>query len=187
MIKLENVSFAYEGTPVFENLSLEIPDTGITVLVAPSGRGKTTLLRLIAGLEVPADGRITGVPRQVTYVFQEQRLLPWYSALQNIRAVLPTVPDDKILGVFDELGLGADIVSKRPGELSGGQRQRICIARALLADGDVVLLDEPFSGLDEENKNRVLSRIKTVANNKPIILVSHTKEDVFEADKIIEL
>ncbi len=187
MIKFENVSFAYEGTPVFENLSLEIPDAGITALIAPSGRGKTTLLRLVAGLEVPTSGRITGLPERVSYVFQEQRLLPWYSALQNIKAVLPAVSDDKILRVFDELGLGADVVSKRPGELSGGQRQRISIARALLSEGDAILLDEPFSGLDEENRNKVILRVKTLAEIKPVVLVSHAKEDMFQSDRIIEL
>ena len=91
MIRFDNVAFSYENTKVFEGLSLEIPETGITALVAPSGRGKTTLLRLIAGLEKPSAGKISGLPNRVSYVFQEQRLLPWYSALDNIKAVLSDV------------------------------------------------------------------------------------------------
>lgn len=187
MIKFENVSFSYDSTPVFENLSLEVPNTGITVLVAPSGRGKTTLLRLVAGLEIPSYGRILGLPERVSYVFQEQRLLPWYTALQNIRAVSPGVSDEMIAELFSEFGLDGTILDKRPGELSGGQRQRVCIARALLADSDAILLDEPFSGLDEENRDKVLLKIKSISKSKPVILVSHTKEDVLESDKIIEL
>ncbi len=187
MIRFENVSFSYGSTLVFENLCLDVPDTGITVLVAPSGRGKTTLLRLVAGLEIPSFGRILGLPKRVSYVFQEQRLLPWYSALQNVKVVSPGVSDEMIAELFSEFGLDDAILDKRPGELSGGQRQRVCIARALLADSDVILLDEPFSGLDEENRDKVLLKLKSISKSKPVILVSHTKEDVLESDKIIEL
>lgn len=187
MIRFDNVAFSYENTKVFEGLSLEIPETGITALVAPSGRGKTTLLRLIAGLEKPSAGKISGLPNRVSYVFQEQRLLPWYSAMDNIKAVLSDVSEDEILGEFSDLGLEVAALCKRPDELSGGQRQRVCIVRALLAEGEAVLLDEPFSGLDAENRNKVLEKLKAVSKTKPVILVSHIAGDVDKSDKIIEL
>lgn len=193
MIKFENVTFAYrnsqgEVTPVFENLSLEIPDSGITAVIAPSGVGKTTLLRLLAGLEKPDDGAVTVSPEgaKTAYVFQEQRLLPWFSALENIRTVCG-VSDETALSMLNDLGIDTELAAKRPAELSGGQRQRVCLSRALLFEGDILLLDEPFTGLDSENREIVIGKIKEFAESKPVILVSHIKDDINIADKVIEL
>ena len=187
MIEFKNVTFAYENEPVFENLSLEIPDSGITAVIAPSGVGKTTLLRLIAGLEKPQDGSVDApAGMRVAYVFQEQRLLPWFSALENIKAACGA-DEEKIIALLSKFGIDAELWQKRPGELSGGQRQRVCLARALLRDGDILLLDEPFTGLDEENRETVIKEIKKYAENKPVVLVSHIKEDINIADKVIEL
>lgn len=190
MITFKNVTFGYENAeaPVFENLSVEIPDSGITAVIAPSGVGKTTFLRLVAGLEKPDAGEVEIAKKdaRVGFVFQEQRLLPWYSALENIRAVC-TVYEDDAVALLAELGIGEELYSKRPGELSGGQRQRVCLARALLFDPDILLLDEPFSGLDEENREIIVKKVKEFAEKRPVVLVSHIKEDINIADKVIEL
>ncbi len=201
MIVFENVSFSYKNehgasgdvgllsTTVFENLNLTIPDTGITAVIAPSGVGKTTLLRLVAGLEVPEHGEIKGGVGEgvrVSYVFQEQRLLPWYTAFKNIKVATKRT-DGEISAFLNEFGITSELSKKRPSELSGGQRQRICLARALLFESDILLLDEPFTGLDTDNRLIALKKIKEYALTKPVVLVSHISEDVAVADKVIEI
>ncbi|MDO4832857.1 MAG: ATP-binding cassette domain-containing protein [Clostridia bacterium] len=197
MIHFKNVSFSYKDnkkkekmrTQVFDNLSLEIPDNGITAVVAPSGVGKTTLLKLIAGLLSPDSGKIkttAGEGMRVADVFQEQRLLPWYSAFENVKVVTKR-PDGEIKDFLSKLGITDDLQKKRPSELSGGQRQRVCLSRALLFDSDILLLDEPFTGLDDKNREIVQQEIKEYARKKPVVLVSHVEEDLEIADKKIEL
>lgn len=197
MIHFKNVSFSYKDnkkkekmmTQVFDNLSLEIPDNGITAVVAPSGVGKTTLLKLIAGLLSPDSGKIkttSGEGMRVADVFQEQRLLPWYSAFENVKVVTKR-PDGEIKDFLSKLGITDDLQKKRPSELSGGQRQRVCLSRALLFDSDILLLDEPFTGLDDKNREIVQQEIKEYARKKPVVLVSHVEEDLEIADKKIEL
>lgn len=197
MIHFKNVSFSYKDnkkkekmrTQVFDNLSLEIPDNGITAVVAPSGVGKTTLLKLIAGLLSPDSGKIkttAGEGMRVADVFQEQRLLPWYSAFENVKVVTKR-PDGEIKAFLSKLGITDELQKKRPSELSGGQRQRVCLSRALLFDSDILLLDEPFTGLDDKNREIVQQEIKEYARKKPVVLVSHVEEDLEIADKKIEL
>ncbi len=201
MIVFKNVSFSYKNqrgafgnvgllsTPVFEDLNLTVPDTGITAVIAPSGVGKTTLLRLIAGLETPDFGEIkggAGEGRRVSCVFQEQRLLPWYTAFENIKVAVNR-RDSEISAFLNEFGITSELSKKRPSELSGGQRQRVCLARALLFESDVLLLDEPFTGLDTDNRLIALKKIKEYALAKPVVLVSHISEDVAVADKVIEI
>ena len=176
-------------TQVIDNMSLEIPDNGITAVVAPSGVGKTTLLKLIAGLLSPDSGKIkttAGEGMRVADVFQEQRLLPWYSAFENVKVVTKR-PDGEIKDFLSKLGITDDLQKKRPSELSGGQRQRVCLSRALLFDSDILLLDEPFTGLDDKNREIVQQEIKEYARKKPVVLVSHVEEDLEIADKKIEL
>jgi len=198
VIHFKNVSFSYKDnkkkekmrTQVFDNLSLEIPDNGITAVVAPSGAfGKTTLLKLIAGLLSPDSGKIkttSGEGMRVADVFQEQRLLPWYSAFENVKVVTKR-PDGEIKAFLSKLGITDELQKKRPSELSGGQRQRVCLSRALLFDSDILLLDEPFTGLDDKNREIVQQEIKEYARKKPVVLVSHVEEDLEIADKKIEL
>lgn len=197
MIHFKNVSFSYKDnkkkektmTQVFDNLSLEIPDNGITAVVAPSGVGKTTLLKLIAGLLSPDSGKIkttAGEGLRIADVFQEQRLLPWYSAFENVKVVTKR-PDGEIKAFLSKLGITDELQKKRPSELSGGQRQRVCLSRALLFDSDILLLDEPFTGLDDKNREIVQQEIKEYARKKPVVLVSHVEEDLEIADKKIEL
>lgn len=126
---------------VLEDVSLTVPDGAVVCLMAPSGRGKTTLLRCIAGLEMPDSGTVTGVPERLGFVFQEDRLCPQLDAVENVRLVTGRAmsrPD--IEEHLRELEL-ADCLDQRAAELSGGQRRRVSIARAVCYVPELLLLD----------------------------------------------
>jgi ABC-type nitrate/sulfonate/bicarbonate transport system ATPase subunit len=173
MPAFERVGFAYDpARPVLQDFSLTLPPTGVVSLVGPSGCGKTTLLRLLAGLESPQSGTVSGVAGlRVSMVFQEDRLLPWETAWENaVTAPLEgTRPAAEWLGA---LGLG-DSLDQHPGVLSGGMKRRVAIARALAAPHDLLLLDEPFAGLDEPTWRDAARRIATANAAGLTVLVTH--------------
>ena len=169
MTTLSNVDFYRGERAILRNFSLEVPQGGRVFLFGPSGCGKTTVLRLIAGLEIPDKGQIV-VPNKISMVFQEYRLCPHISVLQNLLMV--TNDPAQALTELATLGI-ADCAEKKPGKISGGQRQRAAIARALCADSDLLLLDEPFNGIDEENIRIVCDEILRIYKDKSIIMVSH--------------
>lgn len=173
-IGLKNVTFAYGDTAVCRDLTWQLPDTGVVCLWGPSGCGKTTLLRLLAGLERPTAGEIIlPAPRAVSMVFQEDRLLPWMTALENV--MLPGTAMPAARAILQELGLGDELHSL-PAQMSGGQQRRVALARALAAPGDLLLLDEPFNGLDEDTWRRLLPLIRQRALQHPVVLVTHVRQ-----------
>ena len=172
---LKNVSFAYGDTPVLQEVTWHLPDSGVVCLWGASGCGKTTALRLLAGLEKPDSGAVCGAGR-VSMVFQEDRLLPWRTALEN---VLLTGADVKKAGdLLAELGLAVEEAQAYPQHLSGGQQRRVALARALAAESDILLLDEPFNGLDAGTWMDVVPLIKKVAETRPVVLVTHIREQI---------
>ncbi len=175
MIELKNVVCSYEKKTVLSDLSLRLPERGAVAVTGPSGKGKTTLLKLLAGLVLPVSGSIEGLlGKRVSMVFQEDRLLPWRMALENAALFCGDEAHAKETLIALELG---DALNKRPDELSGGMRRRVAIARALCFGGDILLLDEPFKGLDEALKLRVAKRMKGAF---PLtVLATH---DMVEAD-----
>lgn len=172
-IGLEQVSFSYGSTDVVQCVTWELPASGVLCLWGPSGCGKTTLLRLLAGLEKPDAGTVNGAER-VSMVFQEDRLLPWLSALQNVTTV--GVADTVARDFLRALGLVEEEMLSLPAHLSGGQQRRVALARALAADSDLLLLDEPFNGLDEDTWQNVVPLIAAYAVHKPVVLVTHIRE-----------
>ena len=172
-ICLENVSFSYGDTVVLQNATWCLPDKGVVCLWGPSGCGKTTLLRLLAGLEQPQHGTIEGASR-VSMVFQEDRLLPWLTALQNVTVI--GVEESVARDLLLSLGLTDEELQSLPKQLSGGQQRRVALARALAIDSDYLLLDEPFNGLDEDTWQNVVPLIAAYAEHKPVILVTHIRE-----------
>ena len=176
-IVLNSLRKSYDGRPVLTDYSDVFEAGQVHAIMAPSGRGKTTLLRLILGLEVPDAGSITGVPRRKAAVFQENRLCPGLSVLGNIRAVVGRrVPEGEILVLLDRLGL-ADSARLPAGSLSGGMARRAALARALLYRGELLTLDEPFTGLDEENRLAAAEAIRAYSAGKTVLLVTHRQED----------
>jgi len=176
MPAFERVGFAYDpARPVLQDFTWALPPRGVVSLVGPSGCGKTTLLRLLAGLESPQSGTVSGVEAlRVAMVFQEDRLLPWETAWEN--AV--TAPPDGTRPAAEwlvALGLG-DSLHQRPGALSGGMKRRVAIARALAAPHDLLLLDEPFAGLDEPTWREAAGRIATANADGLTVLVTHVLE-----------
>lgn len=169
---MRDVCFAYDTVEVCDGVTWSLPDKGVVCLWGPSGCGKTTLLRLLAGLETPVNGGVEGVGR-VSMVFQEDRLLPWLTALENV--MLTGASMDAATETLSALGLtGAEMVAL-PQNLSGGQQRRVALARALTAESDILLLDEPFNGLDEDTWQNIVPLINRYAENKPVVLVTHIR------------
>ena len=156
MIRLINVTAGYPGKTVLRNVTLSLPEKGSVAIMAPSGFGKTTLLRVLAGLIKPESGTVTGVENKKTvFLFQEDRLLPWLTAGKNVEIVSDP---EKARFWLNEMEI--DSPSQYHHEMSGGMQRRVALARAMAFGGDLLLLDEPFKGLDEALRARVAARIK---------------------------
>lgn len=188
-MKIEHLSFSFDNKQIFDDLNLEIKDGSITALMAPSGHGKTTLLRLIAGLIKPQGGNIETHGQSVGIMFQEPRLFGQLTALQNVMLVIKDKQQKKerALQLLQAFGV-SDASDKYPDELSGGMAKRVSLARAIAYDPDILLLDEPFSALDENTKAEVIAATKQLLNGKTVLLVTHdAKEAAAFADHIITL
>ncbi|MCD7763369.1 MAG: ATP-binding cassette domain-containing protein [Lachnospiraceae bacterium] len=175
---IENLTFSYANRTVLDQFSLTIPLTGLTAISGPSGCGKTTLLRLLAGLEKPVRGTITGISqKRIAILFQEDRLLPWRTVRQHILDVLPNDrrEDADSWLTFAELKDSADLY---PAELSGGMARRLALARCCALGGDLLLLDEPFAGVDAERRARIIERLSRQC--VPMLLTTH-EPDVVKA------
>ena len=186
-MEVKDLCKAYHGRPVLQNLSFAA-GAGITAIWAPSGAGKTTLLRLLLGLEKPDSGHLVGTDIRWSAVFQEDRLLEGLDAAGNLRFALgPAYDAEAAEAMLEELGL-ADVGSKPVGAWSGGMKRRLALARALLAPSEAIALDEPFTGLDDENRQRAIRAIRRAAETKPVLLVTHDREDLAALDaRIIRL
>ncbi len=183
MITLDRVSFSYGDTPVLSDVSLTVPKSGAVCLFGPSGCGKTTLLRLIAGLEVPAGGTIHRKASRVAMVFQENRLVPWLTVKENL--LLVTDDAGAAEKALADVSL-RDAAHEMPDALSGGMQRRVALARALAFGGDMLLLDEPFNGLDDALKVTVAAALRERFAERPIVLVTHSLDEakLFDATVI---
>lgn len=185
-IKVQNAVKSYGSTVILDHFSFLVPSGGTVCLFGPSGCGKSTLLNCIAGLESLDSGKITGTEKKkISYLFQEDRLLPWCTALENISVVLPRHTDPSLARKWlDLVGLDAEW-NKYPSQLSGGMRRRVAIARALVYGGDVFLMDEPFQRLDAANKKKAAELIAETTVGKSKILVTHDKREANQLSDII--
>ena len=173
MIELKNISFSYPDKEIFKNFSFRLAKGEHLALMGASGCGKTTLLRLIMGLEVPQEGAAGGLPKPIAAVFQEDRLLEHLSVLEN--AALAGEDLQKAARILTALGLGEELQSK-PKALSGGMRRRVSIARALCTDSTLLILDEAFNGLDDATKKQTAQVILDEWKGA-ILAVTHLPEE----------
>ncbi len=183
MIKLDNVCVRFGKNAVIDRLSYEFEKGKVTAITGGSGVGKTTLLDIIAGLQKATDGKITTEHGRLSYIFQEPRLLPWLTALQNVSTVSDESTAKEMLSL---MGLSDDL-DKYPSELSGGMRQRVSIARALAFKPDVMLMDEPFASLDPERREAVADIVFGTLKGKTAIIVTHDVCDLKHADTVLKL
>lgn len=183
-ITFEHVTKRFDRA-VLDDCTLHFADGRITALVGESGRGKTTVLRLIAGLETPDSGTVRADGR-VAMLFQEPRLFPALTALENVRLVQPQ--HDRAASLDAIRVCRADtLADKRPHEMSGGERQRVALARLLAFGGDILLLDEPFSALDAATKAQIITDLLPRLAGKTVVLVTHNADEAALADTRIEL
>ena len=177
-ITLDRVSKSYADLRVLDALSLSITDN--TALMGASGKGKTTLLRLIAGLERADCGevRFAGSP-VFSMVFQEERLFEDFGAVENITAVIGKgrEKEQTARDLLASLGIDAAEHSGAVRDFSGGMKRRVSIARALLAEHDILLLDEPFKGLDEDTRDVTAAVIREHSRDRLMILVTHDRRE----------
>ena len=188
-IEIINLNKSFNETCVFKNFSIKIPLKSTTVLKSKSGKGKTTLLKILMGLEKMDSGVINGLENlKISTVFQENRLCENLSAIGNILLVNPRIDRNLIKEYFEDIGL-INCYDKPIYQLSGGMQRRVSILRSLLFEHDLLLLDEPFKGLDIDNKLKVISKINKLCHEKTIIIVTHDTDEIeyMNAKNIINL
>src|SRR3984885_14647342 len=197
-VSLRGVSKTYDsGVVALGPVDLEVRQGEFVSLLGPSGCGKSTALRLIAGLSGPTSGRVRvsdrGVGRSIGFVFQEPTLMPWTSVRENVRLPLKLahIPQDEANArageALAQVGL-ADFAGAFPRELSGGMKMRVSLARALVTDPDILLMDEPFAALDEITRFRLNNDLLSLWRGlrKTIIFVTHSVfESVYLSQRVI--
>lgn len=208
IIKLNNITHYYGANPVLQNLTLNIEANRLTCLLGGSGSGKTTILRLIAGLEIPQSGQIIIQDNIVTenqkiiapphkrnlgYIFQDLALWPHFTIYKNIAFGLNERKEknvmDTVFKMLDFFGL-QEHAEKYPHQLSGGQKQLVAISRSLVLKPKILLMDEPLANLDVKLKRKILKHIKNLKQNfdLTIVYVTHDHKEAFAiADKIVVL
>lgn len=198
-IEVSHLTKAFEGKRVLDDVNMTFEAGKVTALMGSSGQGKTTLARIIAGLEAAESGRVfiedegkmaigktEAFAGKISFLFQEDRLLPWLNIYDNI--AIGGGNAERIRDLAGQLEIETELW-KLPGELSGGQRHRAALARTFAAGGALVILDEPFHGLDGSLKDRIIDRLwKRETEGRTVILITHSREDAERlADKIREL
>ncbi|HKQ95917.1 MAG TPA: ABC transporter ATP-binding protein [Aestuariivirgaceae bacterium] len=201
-VEIRSLSKSYDKVEALRDVDLDFPRGKLTSLLGPSGCGKTTLLKIVAGLieadagSVVVDGRrVEGPGPERAFVFQDFALMPWATVLRNVafglelRNVAKSEREDVARRYIADVGLSG-FEGKYPHELSGGMRQRVGLARALAVNAEVLLLDEPFSAVDEQNRRKFQEDLIALRANqkKTFIFVTHSIEEaVYISDRIVLL
>lgn len=178
MLRLKNITKYYGKQIVLDQFCAEFEEGSTWGIMGNSGVGKSTLLSLILGLEKPDSGQIIGNQVKFSVVFQENRLCESFNAIDNIRLVTSKqYSKQEIKQSLIEVGI-TEYYDKKICEFSGGMKRRVAIVRAILASSDILIMDEPFKGLDKENKRQVIEYIKKNKKGRTFIFVTHAIEDI---------
>lgn len=173
VLEAKRLCFSYGEKRVLSGFDFSLGQSERVYLSAPSGAGKTTFMRLVAGLNKPDSGSLS-VNGRVAYLFQEDRLIPWKRVLANL--TVTGADREQAMRALEAVGL-TDCANEYPSKLSGGMKRRVAIARLLCLDADILLLDEPFSGIDGDNKAKTAAAICEKFSNAAMILVTHLPEE----------
>lgn len=207
ILSLQNISFAYDKTPVLKDISYEFEKGKMYCIIGKSGAGKTTFLSLLSGLAKPTAGEIfyddksiakidkyTFRSKYIGVVFQSFNLITKYTALENVVLSMDVAgyktkyKQSRALELLESVGLDEDEANRRVLKLSGGQQQRVAIARALSYDPDIILADEPTGNLDRDTQKEIIEIFRELANQgKCVILVSHSPDVADMCDERYEL
>ena len=200
ILSMENVNYSYEkmNKKVLRNVSVDFEEGTMYAIVGNSGEGKSTMLGILAGLDVPSSGKVKfngeditvkgysyHRQKQISLVFQNYNLIDYMTPIENLRLVNPTANEDILL----DLGLSKDEITRNVMKLSGGQQQRVAIGRALVSDAPVILADESTGNLDEKTARDIIALLKKIAHedNKCVVVVTHSKKLAEEADQVLTL
>ena len=182
-VKLSDISKQYNNEMILENFSMKFIKNKITVLLGPSGCGKTTLLNIISGIDKNYSGEVLLNVKEVSYIFQEYRLIPWLTVYENVDFVLKSYMEkderNKVIIKYLKLVNLYEHKNKYPGELSGGMQRRVAIARAFAYKSELLLMDEPFVGLDKDLKQKIIKEFLQLwkYDKRTIILVTHDMDE----------
>lgn len=207
VLSLNNICFAYDRTPVLQNVSYDFEEGNMYCIMGKSGAGKTTLLSVLSGLASPTDGSIYYNGKDIKdidkyqfrskyigVIFQSYNLLTKFTAVENVMLSMEIAgvkggrKREKALSLLESVGLDEEEANRRILKLSGGQQQRVSIARAISYDASIILADEPTGNLDSETQNAIMGIFRNLANQgKCVILVSHSPEVAAMCDEKYEL
>lgn len=177
-VKIDKLNKSFGGNHVLNDLCLELEDGKIYCLMGPSGSGKTTLLRILLGLEEKDSGSIEGIESgQTTAMFQEDRLCSVLTPIENVALICKNKPSRKEIQKSLEEILPSKCMNQPASELSGGMKRRVALARALYEDGQLVILDEPFTGLDTDTKKEVIEYLLKQQRGRILLIATHGVDD----------
>jgi len=188
MIRLKNVTKRFGDKMLLDRVDLEIRAGEFVALTGASGIGKTTLARILLGLEHDFDGEIMGLPEKRACVFQEDRLLSQLSAGDNVRFAAPDVSEARLRDAFRRLELERDIDTNVE-ELSGGMRRRVSMIRALLSDAELIVMDEPMKGLDAAIARQTAGYCREMLRGRTLVYITHAPEELdwMGIDRVLRL
>ncbi len=177
-VALRGVTRRYDDAVVLDKFTLELDEDRVTAIMGPNGSGKTTIARLILGIDAPDGGTVVGLDgRRRAAVFQENRLCDHLTAVNNVHLVLGAPGRDYIEDQLRRAGLADEALDRPVRTLSGGQRRRVAIVRALAGDADLVVLDEPFTGIDLESKPALVDYVRERLRGRTALLVTHSARE----------
>jgi sulfonate transport system ATP-binding protein len=188
MIKVDIQSKFFGATPVLGPIRFDVPQSQTVALVGPSGVGKSTLLRIVSGIDTDFNGAVTR-PEKQAVVLQEPTLLPWRSSLENMLIFHPELPKDRALDMLERVGFGG-MAALFPGQLSLGQQRRLSLARAFVGAPEMLIMDEPFVSLDPKTAQTMLTLTQElIAETRPATLfVTHDSQEAdVLADRVLRL